>query len=271
MLAASSGTGWNVDRCYASGAPKPLYGRHIVTRGMSTTRTPRRQRRERGSISAAEIVNGAYALAAEITVEKLSMPALARRLDVGVTSIYWYFHSKDELLEAMRERALEQYQIALPFTGEGEWHELLRHHFHTMRNLFRDNPVLCDLVIMHTLGYGDVPNRVTFERLEAIIATLVQAGFTPADALDTYFSLAAHSRGFAMLERRESLQAAASPRTSEPTARPLDRETMPILTQLAKDRHTFSLIQDRVFEAGLDALIERAKRVLASTAGKPRR
>ncbi|WP_216893674.1 TetR/AcrR family transcriptional regulator [Nocardia alni] len=227
----------------------------------SGTRTPRRQRRERGSITVDEIVNGAFGLAAEVSVEKLSMPALARRLDVGVTSIYWYFHSKDQLLESMRDRALEQYEIALPFTGTGAWYERLRDHFMEMRKLFRDNPVLCDLLIMHTASYGAHPSRVAFERLEAIFATLVRAGFSPQDALETYYSLAGHSRGFAMLERSEGLDTAVGVQMIPP----IDQNAMPILAKFVAEGHSLSLVQDRVYEAGLDALLDRAKQVLKSS------
>jgi AcrR family transcriptional regulator len=230
-----------------------------VARQPNTARTPRRQRRERGSITAEEIVNGAYALAAEVSVEKLSMPALARRLDVGVTSIYWYFRSKEQLLEAMRDRALTQYEIALPFTGSGAWHERLRTHFVTMRDLFRDNPVLCDLLIMHTADYGAGPSRVAYQRLEAIIGTLVDAGFTAEDALETYFALSTHSRGFAMLHRRGRLDAAtAGPR---PT---LDEADTPHLARLTGRGYSLDPVQDRTFELGLDALLDRAKRLLAA-------
>ncbi len=44
---------------------------------------------------------------------------LAKHLDVGVTSIYWYFRKKDDLLNAMTDRALGQYDFATPFV-EGQ-------------------------------------------------------------------------------------------------------------------------------------------------------
>ncbi|MBH0779898.1 TetR/AcrR family transcriptional regulator [Nocardia bovistercoris] len=231
-----------------------------MKRETSQIRTPRRQRRERGSISAPDIVDGAFALAAEITVEKLSMPLLARRLDVGVTSIYWYFRSKDALLEAMRERAIAQYDIALPFTSRGPWNELLREHFRAMRTLFQDNPVLCDLLIANTSVYGDNPTRVANERLETVVTELVGAGFTPRDALDTYFSLAAHSRGFALLERQQNLEAAEPPGADR-----IDRDVTPTLGAIIDDGYEFRLTQERIFDLGLDALIERAENVLRRT------
>ncbi|HEY4793705.1 MAG TPA: TetR/AcrR family transcriptional regulator, partial [Mycobacterium sp.] len=42
----------------------------------------KRQRRERGSISVDEIINGAFDVAAEVSVDGLSMPLLAKHLDV---------------------------------------------------------------------------------------------------------------------------------------------------------------------------------------------
>ncbi|MGB8792028.1 MAG: helix-turn-helix domain-containing protein, partial [Mycobacterium sp.] len=65
----------------------------------------KRQRRQRGSISVDEIINGAFEVANEASVDGLSMPLLAKHLDVGVTSIYWYFRKKDDLLNAMTDRA----------------------------------------------------------------------------------------------------------------------------------------------------------------------
>jgi AcrR family transcriptional regulator len=47
----------------------------------------KRQRRERGSITVDEIINGAFEVAGEVSVDGLSMPLLAKHLDVGVTSI----------------------------------------------------------------------------------------------------------------------------------------------------------------------------------------
>lgn len=54
----------------------------------------RRRRRERGSINVDKILNGAFEVAADVSVDHLSMPLLAKHLDIGVTSIYWYFRRR---------------------------------------------------------------------------------------------------------------------------------------------------------------------------------
>ncbi len=71
----------------------------------------KRQRRERGSINPDDIINGAFELAEQVGIDNLSMPLLGKHLGVGVTSIYWYFRKKDDLLNAMTDRALRQYVV----------------------------------------------------------------------------------------------------------------------------------------------------------------
>lgn len=71
----------------------------------------KRQRRERGSINPDDIISGAE-LAEQVSIDNLSMPLLGKHLGVGVTSIYWYFRKKDDLLNAMADRALRQYVFA---------------------------------------------------------------------------------------------------------------------------------------------------------------
>jgi AcrR family transcriptional regulator len=100
----------------------------------------RRRRRERGSISVDEILNGAFEVAAEVSIDNLSMPLPARQLDVGVTSIYWYFRKKDELLDAMTDWALQRYEFTVPCIDASNWRASLRNHARTMRRQFLDDP-----------------------------------------------------------------------------------------------------------------------------------
>ncbi|WP_211669297.1 helix-turn-helix domain-containing protein, partial [Mycobacterium tuberculosis] len=74
----------------------------------------KRQRRQRGSINPEDIISGAFELAQQVSIDNLSMPLLGKHLGVGVTSIYWYFRKKDDLLNAMTDRALSKYVFATP-------------------------------------------------------------------------------------------------------------------------------------------------------------
>ncbi|EUA23030.1 bacterial regulatory s, tetR family protein [Mycobacterium xenopi 4042] len=119
----------------------------------------KRQRRERGSISVDEILNGAFEVAEQVSIDNLSMPLLAKHLDVGVTSIYWYFRKKEDLLDAMTDRALGQYDFATPFVEGRNWRESLHDHAHKMRQTFRANPVLCDLILIRARSAKKPPRR----------------------------------------------------------------------------------------------------------------
>ena len=110
----------------------------------------KRQRRERGSINPDDIIKGAFELAEEVGIDNLSMPLLGKHLGVGVTSIYWYFRKKDDLLNAMTDRALRQYVFATPYVEAKDWRETLRNHARTMRKTFIGNPILCDLILIRS-------------------------------------------------------------------------------------------------------------------------
>ncbi|SEH88043.1 regulatory protein, tetR family [Mycolicibacterium rutilum] len=159
-----------------------------------------RQRRDRGSISAEEILEGALEVAREVSIENLSMPQLARHLGVGVTSIYWYFRRKDDLLDAMTDRALERFEFTVPTISAANWRESLRDHALTMRRRFRADPILCDLVLIRG-QYGHRAMHHALQKLGQPIGALVEAGLSVDQAAETYGAISVHIRGSVVLER----------------------------------------------------------------------
>jgi AcrR family transcriptional regulator len=163
----------------------------------------RRRRRERGSISVDEILNGAFEVAAQVSIDNLSMPLLARHLDVGVTSIYWYFRKKDELLDAMTDRVLAQYEFSVPHIDASNWRASLRNHARTMRRRFLDDPILSDLVLIRG-HYGARAVQGALQEIEQPVGALVEAGLTPEQAVETYGAISVHTRGSVVLERLQN-------------------------------------------------------------------
>ncbi len=100
----------------------------------------KRQRRERGSINPDDIINGAFELAEQVSIDNLSMPLLGKHLGVGVTSIYWYFRKKDDLLNAMTDRALREFVVATPTSRPRIGAESLANHARTMRKSLHGQP-----------------------------------------------------------------------------------------------------------------------------------
>jgi AcrR family transcriptional regulator len=208
--------------------------------------TPRK-RRARGSISAAEILEGAYELASEESLEALSMPRLAQRLDVGVTSIYWYFRSKDELLDTLAERAMAEFDRRIDIPEDLPWDEYLRSYFRSQRRMFRQHELLCDLIVLRSAGTPEA-HRLSAERIDRVLQVLVAAGFPPDAAMNAYAALSVFTRGSAALARIADDGAAppelpAGPFEEAPRLRVLDRLQRPDLLAMTGDEE---------FEFGLE-------------------
>jgi AcrR family transcriptional regulator len=221
----------------------------------------KRPRRERGSINAEEILNGAFDLAQELSIDNLSMPVLAKHLGVGVTSIYWYFRKKEELLDAMTDRALSQYEFATPFVEAGNWRDSLANHAREMRQTFRNSPILCDLILIRgTLGRQ--ATHAALQSLEQAVASLVDAGLTPEHAFDTYSAVSLHVRGSVVLERlQDKNRMSRAPR--EGGERVIDPATMPLMAALTRKGHRIGVADDINFEYGLQCILDHAGRLIA--------
>ena len=97
------------------------------------------------------------------------MPLLGKHLGVGVTSIYWYFRKKDDLLNAMTDRALRKYVFATPYVEATDWRETLRNHARSMRKTFMGNPILCDLILIRS-ALSPRAARLGVQEIEKAIA-----------------------------------------------------------------------------------------------------
>lgn len=220
------------------------------------------ERRPRGAVSPEDMITAAFAFAAEVGLAEMSMPQLARRIGLPVTTIYWHFRTRDNLLNAMLERAVDQYHFAHPFIGDGApWDEALKAHFRKMRLVFRDNPVLCDLVLLRSGEVGPESTHAAIEKLEAVVQTLVEAGFSADNALEVYLALSVHSRGSAILEHINAIQQLPNRVMHDRVqATGVSLEYTPLLFELTNRGRT---IVDLNFEFTLDAIITKAQLLLA--------
>ncbi|MGV9633186.1 TetR/AcrR family transcriptional regulator C-terminal domain-containing protein [Nocardia rhamnosiphila] len=222
----------------------------------------KRPRRERGSLNPDDIVAGAFELAEEISIDNLSMPLLGRHLGVGVTSIYWYFRKKEELLNAMTDRALRQYAFETPFIEAGNWHDTLRKHAQTMRQTFLGNPILCDLILIRS-ALGEKAARLGGKQTERVIASLVEAGFSLENAAETYSRVQLHVHGFVVLQRLSDKNRELSPESTAYYENVIiDPETTPLLARAAAMGYHSGAPDDRNFEHGLDSILDQASRLL---------
>jgi AcrR family transcriptional regulator len=212
-----------------------------------------RQRRQRGSINAEEIIAGAFEVARRESLDQLSMPALAEHLGVGVTSIYWYFRKKDDLLNAMTDVAVDTYIREMPpLPDDLPWQEVLYNHFGNSRDVHRNDQILSDLLFIRTSTYTRYATQRVFEVEEAIIARLVDAGFTPENALMVFNAASIYMRGMIIHDR--ILRLSNTPTLDDRQRRMIDWSTMPLLDSLI-DRHPLAGTTDEDFAFGMARLI----------------
>ncbi len=225
----------------------------------------KRPRRERGSLNPEDIIDGAFELAEQVSLDNLSMPMLGKHLDVGVTSIYWYFRKKDDLLNAMADRALyEHATLFVPFIKADDWQESLRAHARAARKTFLSNPVLCDLVLIRSALSPDAA-QLGARQIEHVIAELVAAGLSLEDAVDLYSAIQLHVRGCIVLQRlSDKNRETESGAGAYYDTLAISPDTTPLLAEAnAKGLHS-GAPDDRNFEYGLDRILEHAASLVGS-------
>jgi AcrR family transcriptional regulator len=212
-----------------------------------------RRRRQRGSINAEEIIAGAFEVARRESLDQLSMPALAEHLGVGVTSIYWYFRKKDDLLNAMTDVAIDTIiQRMPPLPDDQPWQDVFYNHWRHSRDVHRNDQILTDLLLIRTSTFTRYATRRAFEIEEAAIRMLVDAGFTPENALMVYNATSIYVRGMIINER--ILRLSDAPTLDDRQRRIADWSAMPLLEGLV-DRHPLAGTTDEDFAFGMARLI----------------
>ena len=169
----------------------------------------KRPRRARGSINPSDIVAGAFEYCRTTPVDEMTMPQLSASLNVGVTSIYWYFKSKRELLDAMTEEALSSFYESMPPLRGQDWQDMLREFFVSFYTLLAADPLKCDLIVRR-IGRQDDDEMRSWGRAEELLAALVEAGFPPSLARHAFFTLSIYTQGFLLVERTGRVATAIS-------------------------------------------------------------
>jgi AcrR family transcriptional regulator len=160
-------------------------------------------RRQRGSLSENEILAAAILIVERDGLDELSMPVLANHLGAGVMSIYWYFRTKDDLLKAMADRALEEVYSGLPAPGDGPWEDELVRLFTAFYKALQRAPLYLELCranpnLLHPRSTV-VPALA--RRLEAEVEVLQHLGLPAADALRLHSILSSYTLGMVLMQQ----------------------------------------------------------------------
>ena len=141
-------------------------------------------------------------LAEAIGLDALSMPKLAEHLGIGVTSIYWYFRNKNDLIEALTVVAAQRFHDVMWVPPDIAWDERLFGSFLRLRAAMRADTVCCDLIFMRGGRASEAALTHMWQDTEISIARMIESGFTPHDALQNIVILSLYTRGSVVLERQ---------------------------------------------------------------------
>lgn len=177
-----------------------------------------------------------------------SMRRLGDRLGVEAMSVYHYFASKDALIDALVERALDRATAQLDGLS---WREAVAQYARALRGVLLEHPGIGRLALGRSLL---TPHGL--QTIERMIELLTASGFTLTEAVDTVNVVAVFTVAHAVSEvdtRESSGQAMAAIADLA--------ETAPLLARAAStgsgtdDEHRFEFALN-VLSLGLQAVLQ---------------
>jgi AcrR family transcriptional regulator len=149
--------------------------------------------RRRRPLTKQRVLDKAIALADRDGIEALSMRKLGQALGVEAMSLYKHVANKGELVAAMVDSVVEQFELP---DEEPAWDVAIRRCAIRAHDLLIEHPWACRLAIVpsdvRTIGGP----RVRY--MEWLLRRLREAGFSPDLAYSAYHTLDSHIFGFTL-------------------------------------------------------------------------
>jgi AcrR family transcriptional regulator len=190
-------------------------------------------------------------------LEALSMRRLATELGVGTMTLYGYFRSKDELLDAVVDTAVAG--RVSPHL-EGSWQDRLRQLMRATRSGLGRHPALVKLRVQRPVLR---PEALRF--CENTMEILREAGFEPGEAARAFRLFFTYVFGFAAFSPAGSEEDAA--KRSRQAMRALAPDEYPAMAE-ASEELALAMAGADTFDFGLDLIIEGLEHRLGHASGR---
>ena len=184
------------------------------------------------------VIASALELLDEVGVDGLTTRKLAERLGVQQPALYWHFKSKQALLDALAETMLRDHMQAMPTPG-GPWKEFLLANARSFRRALLTHR---DGARIHA---GTRPAEPQYDRVQAQLKLLCDAGFTPLRAANALLVIGHYVVGSVM--EQQAFDAAAPDRIAPPSPPPALARAMKALDKQGPDA---------TFEFGLAMMLD---------------
>jgi AcrR family transcriptional regulator len=203
-------------------------------------------------------VRAAIALADADGIASLSMRKLAGRLGVEAMSLYYHVRNKGDLLDGMIEQVYSE--ITTPAEND-DWKPAMRRRAESTREVLGRHPWAISMIDERTTVAG-------MTQLNAVIATLRNAGFSMALAAHAMSLLDSYTHGFSLQEA--SLPTDSSGDISEVTEAILAQQQLmselPHLAQMGVELVMQpGYAYGNEFEFGIDLILDGIERAHADS------
>ena len=218
--------------------------------------------RTRKPLTKERVLAKAMVVADKDGIEALSMRKLGQALGVEAMSLYKHVGNKGELVAAMVNSVIEQFELP---DDEPAWDAAIRRCAIRAHDLLIEHPWACGLALvpsdMRTVGGP----RIRY--MEWLLRRLREAGFSPDLAYSAYHTLDSHIFGFTLwqLGHANATQAFVAP-DGEPMEKFVERmlqQLRPVYPYLAEhgEQHMAEGAPNgkQEFEFGLDLILDGLK------------
>ena len=219
--------------------------------------------RTRKPLTRERVLDAAVAIADADGIEALSMRKLGQALGVEAMSLYNHVASKGELVAAMVDRVVGEFDLP---DDERRWEAAIRRCAISAHDLLLEHPWACRLALIPSDMRVVGGPRITY--MEWLLRRLREAGFPPEIAYSAYHTLDSHIFGFTLWQ----LGHAEAARSTMPGEKDVSewargfiaqmRPSHPYLAEHA-EQHLAAAPGDgrREFEFGLDLILDGLKRL----------
>jgi AcrR family transcriptional regulator len=146
----------------------------------------------RPGLSRERVLRAAVAVADAGGITGLTIRSLAQELGVKPMSVYYHVANKDEILDGIVDIVFSE--IELPTIG-GDWRAEMRRRAHSARTALRHHRWAIGLLESRT-----APGPATLRHHDAVLGTLLAAGFSREMTAHAYALLDSYTYGFALQE-----------------------------------------------------------------------
>lgn len=207
-------------------------------------------------LSKERVLHVAISLADKGGIDSLSMRNLARQLDVGVMTLYYYVKDKNEIIDGIVDMVVREIELA---PGGGDWKTVIRRIAISARHVLLRHPWAANLMF----SAGDGPARLDY--MELILGTLRRAGFAADITHRAYHALDSHIIGFNLWEASIPFSAEELADLAGSFLEELPGDRYPYLAEHIREHlGETSDESERAFAFGLDLILDSLERLRES-------